>query len=482
MVRSTDRYRWVAALLASTIALTAVGCTRTTTPSTAAPTTAPGANPSTPGDEGATSTLEWSSCGGRFECATLDVPLDHADPTGPTIELALSRRPASEPDERIGSLLVNPGGPGASGIGFLRADQIKGDLADHFDLVAWDPRGIGDSSPLRCEADFDELAFRELDSDPDTPEETAALDAAGQELAQQCATTDLALLQHSDTSATARDLDLIRQALGEATLSYLGFSYGTQIGEEYARLFPANVRAMVLDGVVDPAQSLQDMLRGQTVAIDGTFSAGTLALLDRLLARVEVTPLRGPDGVEIGPGLVTLAAVSASYSPDGDAALAQILRDALDGKAAELEALARQYTQGASFAAYLAVTCTDSPFEPGPAAWERFTRELDALSPRFGAAVANELIACAYWPVSSQRQPAPLTTAGLPPVLVIGTTGDAATPYASAERVAAALPGAVLLTLDGEGHTAFGRSDCIDDAVDDYLIDLETPPPGTVCR
>ncbi len=453
----------------------------TVVPPSTTPADASSATTSEAGDDTGGSSLRWSPCQEGFECASVTVPLDHDDPGGETLDLALIRRPASDEATRIGSLVLNPGGPGASGYDFLTGARFPTSLKQEFDLVSWDPRGIGRSSPLACSREIDDEAFRELDSDPDSTEEQAELDAASEQIAAQCASSDLALLQQSTTTDTARDLEAIRVAIGDSQLTYMGFSYGTQIGQEYARLFPTKVRAMVLDGVVDPSQTLQEMLAGQAEVIETTFSSETLALYDQLIARSEQEPLEGPEGLSLTPGTIALAGLASAFYERSDDTLRIASRDALAGNTKLIEQIATSYITAASFADYLAVSCTDSPFAAGVDAWDRFADDLKAAAPRFGAPIANELRPCAFWPVAPSRATPAIGIDGLPPILVIGTTGDPATPYQSAERVAAAIPGATLLTFESNGHTAFNKSDCIDEAVAAYLIDLELPPTGTVC-
>lgn len=480
------RFRRRSAIVAAVACFVVMGCTRTTTdtalPDEGEPATSSSqaADTTAPADDGP-SALEWSSCVQDLECATLAVPLDHADPASPTIDLALIRRPAKDQANKVGSLVLNPGGPGGSGFDLIKNLELGDELEDSFDAVSWDPRGIGNSAELGCTRTAPVSEFRSLDSDPDDPAEQATIEAASKAIADDCAADDLALLQHSTTTDTAHDVEDIRAALGDPKLTYMGFSYGTQIGQEYARLYPDRVRAMVLDGVVDPYESIQELLRGQTATIDSTFSEQTLAQLDEVMAMAEREPLEGPEGTELTPGMISLAAIAASYYPDGEYYLDTATSSALNGDTDRLETLANSYIGQSSFPAYLAVTCTDTPFAPGVEAWNAFAEDLRTASPRFGAAVANELLPCAFWPVSPQRQPGGVTTAE-EPILVVGTTGDAATPYEDAVRVAEGIPGAVLLTLDGEGHTAFGKSGCIDDAIGAYLVDLQTPAPDTVCK
>jgi pimeloyl-ACP methyl ester carboxylesterase len=428
--------------------------------------------------------LAWEGCGGRNECATLVVPLDWADPTGPTIELALIRIPAGDPEARIGALATNPGGPGASGIDFVRGGgPFAGSiLADRFDVVSWDPRGVGGSAPLRCD-DTVEDRFLRLDSDPDDPAEQAALDQAAAAYAASCGAEDAALLAHVGTDDAAFDLEAIRRAMG-LPLAYVGFSYGTFIGLRYAELFPTGARSIVIDGVVDPADGLPDLLRGQTVAFERvlTQALGDAApVWDDVAAAVERAPIPTDDGRGLGPADLATGTVLAGYDESLWPVLREAVLDAADGDGSLMLALADEYRDLGSYAAYQAVSCVDSEHPVGAEAWAAFAAELEGLSPRFGAAVANEMLPCAFWSVPAEPVVGPVRAEGSPPILVLGTTGDPATPVEQAERVAAGLADGHLLVFDGEGHTAYGRDACVDRVVEAYLVDGSLPAPGARC-
>ncbi len=445
-----------------------------------APTTstaiAPSAAPSTPPLPDP-APIHWQPCD-QLECGSVEVPVDYGDPGGGTIRLAVARRPVPDPERRLGSLLVNPGGPGGSGIGFLESGSLA-DLTDRFDLVSWDPRGVGGSEPLECGAGH--AGFLGLDPHPDTPDEQAILEREAARLAARCGAEDPGLLANIDTTVNAMDLEMIRRALGEEQLNYLGFSYGTLIGLEYARRFPSRLRALVLDGVVDPALTVEAMLTDQAEAMEQHL-AEVSDLYDRVLARAETDPMVLADGRIVGPDMVVLAAIAATYRGDGRDELRRALLAADGGDPRRLAVLADAYlTASDSFGAYLAVVCTDSPRPSGIDGWRAMADRVAQRAPRLGAAAVNEVLACGFWPIEPTRQPAPVAPAGLAPALVIGTTGDAATPYGEAVVVAANLPGAVLLTFDADGHTAIGRSRCVAGAVRRYLERSELPEPGSVC-
>lgn len=459
----------------------------TTTPTTApsTTTTAAGGGPSgdllggyEPGP------LEWEGCGSGTECATLAVPLDWADPTGRTIDLLLARVPAGNRDERIGAVVTNPGGPGGSGVEFVFGGGVFGgtEIGERFDQVSWDPRGVGGSAPLDC-ADEEIDTFLRLDSDPDDAGEQAALDAAAAAVGAACGAEFGDLLPHVGTDDAAYDLEAIRRAMG-LPLAYVGFSYGTSIGLRYAELFPDGAAAIVLDGVVDPTDTLTDLLRGQAVAFERvlTDALGDAAdVYDRVAAAVEVEPIPTDDGRGLGPADLVTGTVLAGYDESYWPVLRQALEDADDGDGTTLLEMADAYRSLGSYTAYQAVSCLDSEHPEGPEAWAAFAAELEAISPRFGAAMANEMLPCATWPAAPDPVNGTVTAEGSPPILVIGTTGDPATPVEQAERVADDLANGTLLIYDGEGHTAFGQDDCVTEAVVRFVVDGELPADGTVC-
>ena len=460
-------------------------------------TTAAAADPSDPNAGGPAGTIDFGACDRAVgECGTLAVPLDHDDPDGPTIEVAVARIPAARPDERIGVLLTNPGGPGASGIDFALAEPFPQEVLDRFDIIGWDPRGVGGSEGLRCGAGVD--AFLDIDPEPDSAREQAQLDAAAQAVADECEETDGEILPFVGTRDVVRDMDLIREALGEEQISYAGYSYGTALGLGYLEAFPERVRAMVLDGVVDPTQDLAGFLLAQGQAIEEQVDAlldacaddpscpldDGGAAYDRVAVQLDEAPLPGGDG-EVGPAELQTGAVFATYGFNGDDAqqLWQALADAdaEDGDGDGIAALAQQYYDFGGFTSYVAVECVDSAPPEGSEAWQEFADELVAVAPRTGASVANELLPCAFWPAPPSGDPHPVTAPGSPAVLVIGNTGDAATPYEQAVEVAETLADGHLLTLEADGHVGAGRSACVDDASSAYLIDLTLPEDGAVC-
>ena len=438
--------------------------------------------------------LRWAPCAEvpAGECATLPVPLDWDRPDGATIELALARIPAA--GERIGSLTFNPGGPGGSGLEYLGYDPFDAPVSERFDIVGWDPRGVGASGGLDCNDGIEALTA--ADPDPDGEAERSELLDAAAAISERCAERHADELPHLATTEVARDLEAIRRALDDGPLNFLGYSYGTHIGQMYAELFPGEVRAMVLDGVVDPRLGFEDFLIGQTVAFDAAFDraiercrsvgvevcgvADLGAAYDEVLASVDTAPLAGAGG-PVGPGELATAAIQTTYSPDGWQNLGPALADALAGDGSTLRSLADAYFDFGGYASYAAVVCTDSPPPADTEAFAEFADRARERSRRFGGAVANEMLPCATWPVEATGRPGPLRAPDAPPILVVGNTGDAATPYENAVTVAETLESGVLVTVDMEGHTAYGWNRCATEVIEAYLIELAVPASDPRC-
>jgi pimeloyl-ACP methyl ester carboxylesterase len=494
--------------------------TPVTTPSTTPSTTQPDEPPpddeqpdeQQPDEDGA-STLAWAACsdggelGPGLECATLAVPLDHTRPGGETIDIAVARVATANPDDRIGSLLFNPGGPGGSGIEFLEAvaTVVPVELADRFDLVAFDPRGVGSSSAIDCVIDFDDEVTLLADGDDEAWD---ALVADAEALADDCTSASLDLAPYVGTNNAARDLDLIRAALGDDQLSYVGFSYGTRLGATYAELFPERVRALVLDGGVKPTDDLALIGLEQGPGFDAaleSFAAACDADADCPLGNGDIAPT-----LEVYAGLVEeIAEVGAFATDDGDRVLTPgelqlgvvaalystqlwpVLADALFVADAEqdgslLQVLADTYlgrqldgSYDNSQVAGLAINCADDPRRPDLAEVRRQGDVGAAASTHFG-----DLLRAGTGCVGTADPLDPIRIGpadGAAPILVIGTTGDPATPYDWSVELAASLAAAQLYTVEGDGHTAFLSIPCVDDVVIDYLVDLDLPGPGAGC-
>jgi pimeloyl-ACP methyl ester carboxylesterase len=403
------------------------------------------------------------------------------------IDIELVRVAATGP--RRGTVFVNPGGPGVSGIDYIVGGfRLEPDAAHHYDLIGFDPRGTGRSSPLRCS--FDRTAGPLPDLAPDDQGERDLLDTSARDLAEACARLDGDLLPYLTTEATARDLELLRRAVDDAYLHYLGFSYGTLIGLLYAQRHPDLVGHLVLDGLIDPTGTLPQLLAGQAEGFEAAFDrldeacgtrlicpiGGITAAHDALVRAVEEAPAG-----EVGPTEVTMAALVATYDEGLWPRYADAVTAATEGDHSRVEALSDSYLAGASFASYLAVTCTDSPRPATPEEWDELAADLEQRSSRFGPLLANELRSCAWWPVPGAAPRPPVDGAGTGPVLVIGTTNDPATPLTNAERVAAMLDEGHLVVVDGAGHLAYSKSGCVRAIVDGYLVDDTIPPAGTRC-
>lgn len=442
--------------------------------------------------------LTWSTCG-AFECTTVQVPLDHSAPDGPTIGLGVTRLRATR-GPRLGSLFVNPGGPGGSGQEMVRFFDATG--LEQYDIVGWDPRGVGASSPVACLDGAEADAYLSLDLSPDTPEETAALVEGARAFGQSCLTGSGAdLLGHISSLDTVRDLDVMRAALGDDELHYLGVSYGTQLGALYAELFPGQVGRVVLDAPVDVNETGEV---AQTVGFDralGNFAAWCARTpscgLGRTPASV-ITGLRADlDRLDAAPLAVGGRTLTQSLAAAGLAAflyagadawplLARGVRALRQGDGAPLLALADEIngrradgTYGGLFSAFPAITCVDRPRLSVAEADRQWQRD-QGQAPFFGYYL-GPWYTCADWPVPATPIP-PISGRGAGPILVVGATGDPATPYEWAQASAKALQSAVLVTYDGEGHGSYGgRSACVDKVVRAYLVRGSVPAAGVRC-
>lgn len=470
-----------------------------------------------PAGRALTGVLRWRPCRGG-ECARLSVPLRPDGRGGARIRLALFRARAAGPGgRRLGPLLVNPGGPGAPGIPLARhlARTLPGELRDRFDVVGWDPRGAGASTAVDCGDRLDPLFA--VDTAPDTPAELAELGRVSRAFARRCARRSGELLAHVSTDDTVADLERIRRALGAERLSFLGYSYGTLLGARYAAAHPRRVRAMVLDGAIDPSLDLEALLIGQARGFDQALAAALAACdadrscplhdrdrsgerhgvaraaYDRLRARVERSPIRGRVDGEwrtLGPAHLDLAVGAALYGgPDGDRVLRDAIAAGLDGDPGPLLRLFDAYVGrrgGGRYSnlwpAFLATSCRDGP-RVTEADMPGLLARAARAAPDFGPASVGLGWPCAVWPVPAVRPgPAPVAAPEAPPILVVGTTGDPATPYAWAVALAAQLGSGRLVTVTGRGHTStFAGNRCLDRLVTAYLLDGALPAAGARC-
>ncbi|MFJ8429852.1 alpha/beta hydrolase [Kitasatospora sp. NPDC094019] len=460
--------------------------------------------------------LAWAACKddpktaktdeSAVQCATLKVPLDYANPSsGETLDIGVARITGSKPGERTGSLLVNPGGPGGSGVSMVQGGQkdYDGPLRDHYDIVGFDPRGTGLSAPVNC------LDDRARDT-------WATTDALGPEhgklLADACRAKYGTLLEHLGTRDTARDMDVLRAALGDRKLTYLGLSYGTYLGSVYAEEFPDRVGRLVLDGAVDPAKPIAQSNIEQYAGFERSLqafaahcakqaqcplgkdpdqAAGKLAdFLDGLKQK----PLTTTGGRVLTSAAAWTGVVEGLYGDEsGWDSLANAIGWAMvRGKGDNLLAYADSYNKrdkdghyNVSADAYTAIYCADGATDVlTGAALDAAYAEMAAKAPLIsrhepGAALFDP--DCRSWPFRSPEKAHPIVSKATTPIVVVGSTGDAATPYANSEKLATQLGNAVLLTREGEGHTGYGHSACIRDAVHAYLVDGTVPAAGTRC-
>ena len=456
--------------------------------------------------------VDWTACGSRLECPSVPVPLDWRHLGGPTIRLAVIRHLASRPEERIGSLFFNPGGPGDSGVAAVaeRGEALDTLTRGRFDIVGWDIRGSAGSAPVLCFADAAERAsFWQGLPVPTTRAEQRDYLAKTVALAQRCGDRNGEVLAHIATADTARDLDHLRRLVGDRRLSYLGESYGTLIGQTYANLFPHRVRAMALDGVVDPVAattSTEAVLASGSADTDRVFreflrlceAAGpdrcalaghgpVVDRVDRFLAELRHNPIPVPSG-ELTYG-EALTALKYSGLPDPAlwAQVAAVLELAVEGDASVLDAIATGATSDQARVLLqeqgVALVCADSPARHPAVAWPGVVRRLAAVSRIGGPPLGWINAPCASWPVSSvDRYTGPWNATTKDPILVIGTRFDPNTPLGNARRAARRLGNAVLLTHDGYGHLSRrDPSTCVVQATGSYLVELTTPAPGTVC-
>lgn len=457
--------------------------------------------------------LEWARCEGaqsEIQCATVKVPMDWTDPgNGRTIDLRIARRQASSSGQRLGSIVYDPGGPGGSGADFVVSDPVITEgLARHYDLVGIDPRGVGGSQPIDCLTDSQLDTWTATSYRTATDEGFAAASEASRSYAQGCRDKTGELLGHVDTWSAARDMDVIRAALGEERLHYLGASYGTLLGATYAGFYPERVGRFVLDGAMDPrnsgdqvtlvqARSFENALRAYVEAclrgvtgdcpLSGTTDEG-IAQVRGLIDRLEENPLKAGNR-ELTAMLGVTGIIFPLYDDQAWFILSQALAQALAGDPTTMMYLADTYNDrqddgsyaSNSMEAFTVISCSDYPTSDR-AAMDAEARELVEASPTFGPWMGYGDITCGELGVS-ERVPGEITAEGADPILVVGTTGDPATPYAWAEALAGQLSSGHLLTFRGEGHTAYNRaSSCIDDAIDTYFISGEMPETGTVCR
>lgn len=504
-------------VLAALTALQADGGNNGDTPRSSAPapttTPAPGAT-EPPGPALAdfySQQLDWAPCQGSFECATLSVPLDYDDPGGETIDLALLKVPAAQPSEREGSLVVNPGGPGQAGTSYAVAgDRVFGQpLLDHFDIVGFDPRGTGQSDPVDCLSDDQTDTYVAEDPDPDTTAEKQAYAASVRALGAGCVQRSGALASHISTIEVARDMDVLRAALGESTLTYLGASYGTKLGATYAELFSTKVGRLVLDGAVDLSISSRELSLQQAAGFetalrayvqncldtaDTCFLGATvqegLARIKRFLVDVDDQPLGTSTERTLSVGNAFYGIVLPLYSRDNWSILSQALKQGLSGDGSTLLYLSDIYSSRSQSGGYTdnsleanyAINCLDDPYGIPASRVPRNFPAFEKASPTFGDVFAWGLTTCDGVQAKTTEKPITVRGEGAAPIVVVGTTRDPATPYQWAVHLADQLASGVLVSRDGDGHTGYNSGNaCVDKAVEGYLIEGTVPKDGLSC-
>jgi pimeloyl-ACP methyl ester carboxylesterase len=439
-----------------------------------------------------------------YDCAKVKVPQDWAQPTnGQTFQIAVVRARETGQRDRVGSLLINPGGPGEAGIGYAvyRSTQLPAEITRRFDIIGFDPRGVGQSEPIKCFSDADLDANFAADPDPVTD---AAFDQAvtlSRRLAQECGDKYGDSLRLFSTEQAAHDMDAIRKAVGDPKLSYLGYSYGTLLGAVYAQLYPKNVRALVLDGAIDPTISSQTAAEQQAKGFEQAFdnfaawctghpsdcvvAPDARTAVVTAMQKARTTPV-SQDGRTATAGLILTAVVFSMYNQSSYKLLASSLELLSRGNPSGIFLLADSYANrditghySNLFDANSVVNCTDDDHPSTVEQARQLQGEWRTRYPLFGTSSALNLI-CAQWPGKHDPYPAGPAT-GSAPVLVVGTKGDPATPYEQAGALARMLGVGTVLTWDGQGHTAYPQTRCVTDAVDRYLVDLKVPDPTLVC-
>lgn len=470
--------------------------------------------------------VTWDSCGEGFECASITAPVDWRDVSAGDIDLAIVKHEATG-DTSLGSLFVNPGGPGASGVSMVKDSldfAVSTPLQEAYDVIGFDPRGVGESTAVECftdSAEMDEFLYGTNPYPRNSEQWLSERQAGAAEFAAACDSSSGSLLAHLGTENAARDLDLLRAVVKDPVLNYLGYSYGTLLGATYAELFPTHVGRMVLDGALDPASSGSTVLISQAVGFENSLRAYLVWCLaqkecvfdvdgngpqdvtpdspevneamndvGRILAELDINPVDGGDGRVVNADTMVTAIIAPLYTPDAWEYLSEVFVDTLAGDGSTALAAADWYNSRAengtysdnSTEAFLAINCLDYPSNSDSASWDKDAAELTQQAPIIGPYLAYGDFVCLEWPTTATREPAQIHAKGSPDILVVGTTGDPATPYKWAQSLAKQLDKGHLITYDGEGHTAYNKSNsCVNDAVDGFFLRGSVPASDPKC-
>ena len=473
-------------------------------------------------------TVEWYDCGKTggmeksaeataFKCAKVKVPLDYSKPDGQTIEIAMKKHVATGSVHQ-GSLFMNPGGPGMSGVNQVEtmADMNFAGVQEAYDIIGFDPRGVGSSTAITCTSAAEtpavaEAAPADVAADDTTFEQRAPQNAAWvKQLEANCAvnTAPAELLDHVDTVSVARDLDVLRALSGNDKLNYVGFSYGTYLGAHYAELFPANTGRMVFDGAVDPSLSYSERSRGQALGYEralrnyvewchagqscpltGDTDAGVKQVGD-LISSANQTPVPSsdPNRPVKGSEILQVMVEHFRYSDVAWPTLTEMLNQTINQHdASGFRTLLDQISTQASVVVgpMYGTNCLDYRVEGDMATWATQSKELERIAPRFGRIYEGADLGCQSWGHNTTRPSTAIHAKGAAPILVVGTTGDPATPYEWSMALAGQLESGQLLTWEGNGHTAYANpahGPCVTSAVDTYLLTGAMPKKGLTCH
>ncbi|MGA0117748.1 MAG: alpha/beta fold hydrolase [Ilumatobacteraceae bacterium] len=444
-------------------------------------------------------TIEWKPCDdtSMLKCARFEVPFDYENPEIGTFSLKLTMHPALDPSMRVGSMLVNPGGPGFGGSYLAESTQsyFGGDLVDAFDIIGWDPRGTGESTPaIDCVDDYD--PYFTYDPSPDSDAERQIAIDASRTFVDECEKKNSEILPYISTNNTARDMDRIRAALGEDKITYFGFSYGSELGATWATMFPTTVRAAVLDGASDPnsdyVQGGLDQAKGFETELtkflakcsadsECSFHNNGKAekAFDDLMASLDWSPLRpDPKRAPVNQGIALTAVAQAMYSSTLWPDLEESLASAQKGNGQGLLDLYDSYyqrsydgTYGNELEAFNAIMCLDDPGPKSVEGVDAYIPKFKEVAPRLWSSFATGYV-CTFWPTKTDKR---ITITGIEsgPIVVVGTTGDAATPLQSSRNMANALEDGRFIVVDANRHTGYGENDCVITAVNDYLLSAE---------